>query len=119
MSQSTKLYFPFGPVKGVTQITLHAYQRFLERCAKVGVKMVSTHLQRMEIMLSGSTEVFLKPEKVLTKLLNHTACDARYFLKGTLHEGTLFVVSKGVLITVHAANTNEFTVQAQGKGAAQ
>jgi len=106
MSRPSSHYFPFGPVRGVRLISLHAQHRFAERYGKGA--SVGSQMQRMEALIENGKEVFLKPEKRLNKLLNHGVQDARYFLKGSLQQGMIFVVVNGVLITVHDANADEF-----------
>ena len=116
MSRPSGHYFPFGPVRGVRLISLHAQNRFAERFSKGAT--VGQQMQRMEALIECGKEAFLKPEKRLNKLLNHGVQDARYYLKGSLQQGMIFVVANGVLITVHAANADEFTLT-DNKGVAK
>lgn len=103
-----KGHVPFGPIHGVTSISLHAMDRAAERYNVVG-----TFAKRRcwaENRFSQAVEIALPDRAKVAKLLDHRFQDARYFsfAKVGREKSIIFVVEGKTIKTIHSGAAKEF-----------
>lgn len=95
-----KLVLPLGPLKGVTCVTGHCINRFIERTGTKGT--VAQILLKLENWISQARPGELVPGAEFHKIIKHGKL-ATYLLFGNLGKGQqwVLVITNGCLVTIH------------------
>lgn len=106
---------PFGPVQGVSWVSLHCLKRFRERVGARGT--AGEVLRNLKGWMSKAQPAELRPGKVLHKMLNHGCRVARYYLVGNPRKGAgwILVVEGETLKTVHRNESGEWRLPSASK----